>query len=399
MKNKYPRVLIISEFYFGENTGGSILLKNLFKNYPREKIFIIHEDINVNQDFLLNSFCLKSKKKFIEFIKKIIPAKLLQPLFKIIVFFSLSKNKEINIELLRRLYEFNPELIYTILGNYNLMCFIKDIKLKLDIPIVTHIMDNMLANFKNSNGKDYRIFKYFIDNSEARIAINSKMAEVFKKKFKCNFSVIHNGVDKNKIQKVNVIKATKIITYVGSVFKNAQLNSLIEISKAVEKLSTENQRIKLFFYFPENLKNLYKSYFPINNNIIIKTHNLSDKEYFRVISKSDLLILASNFDEKSIDYYKYSWPAKMGTYLMSKVPIFIYGPRNVFFVENAIENSWAHVEFSNSFVNLKKSLMNILYDNNLRKKILRNALIMSKDFKIENIRKEFNVLLSKSVKK
>ena len=48
MKNNYPRILIISEFFFGENTGGSILLKNLFKNYPREKIFIIHEDSTVS---------------------------------------------------------------------------------------------------------------------------------------------------------------------------------------------------------------------------------------------------------------------------------------------------------------------------------------------------------------
>ena len=399
MKNKFPRVLIISEFYFGENTGGGILLKNLFKNYPREKVFIIHEDININQDFLFNSFCIKSKNRLTQFVKKIVPAKLLHPLFKIMFFFSLSKSKEINVELQRRLYEFKPELIYTILGNYNLMCLIKDIKLKLDIPIVTHIMDNMLANFKNSNSKEYRIFKYFIDNSSSRIAINSKMAEVFKKKFKYNFGVIHNGVDKKKIQKVSVIKATKVITYVGSVFKNAQLDSLIGISKAVEKLNTENKKIKLFFYFPENLKNLYKSYFPINNNIIIKTHNLSDKEYFSVISKSDLLILASNFDEKSIEYYKYSWPAKMGTYLMSKVPIFIYGPKNVYFVNNAIKNSWAHVESLSSLVHLKESLINILYDNNLRKKILRNALIMSKDFEIKKIRKEFTSLLNQSVKK
>ena len=40
MKNKYPRILIISEFFFNENTGGYILLKNLFENYPKDKIFI-----------------------------------------------------------------------------------------------------------------------------------------------------------------------------------------------------------------------------------------------------------------------------------------------------------------------------------------------------------------------
>ena len=52
MKNKFPRILIISEFYFGENTGGGVLLKNLFENYPKDKIFIIHEDVNANTNVL-----------------------------------------------------------------------------------------------------------------------------------------------------------------------------------------------------------------------------------------------------------------------------------------------------------------------------------------------------------
>ena len=43
------------------------------------------------------------------------------------------------------------------------------------------------------------------------------------------------------------------------------------------------------------------------------------KKYFSKISKSNLLLLASNFDNYSIEYYKYSWPAKLGSYLMSKV--------------------------------------------------------------------------------
>ena len=89
--------------------------------------------------------------------------------------------------------------------------------------------------------------------------------------------------------------------------------------------------------------NLDQRYFIGHSDI----YEYQKQQYFKKISESDLLILASNFDKPSIEYYKYSWPAKMGSYLMSKVPIFIFGPPNVFFVNDAIKRSWAYVESSN----------------------------------------------------
>ena len=91
------------------------------------------------------------------------------------------------------------------------------------------------------------------------------------------------------------------------------------------------------------------------------------KSISRKISESNLLLLASNFDNYSIDYYKYSWPAKMGSYLMSNVPIFIYGPNKIFFINDARKKKWAYVEDKKSSINLEKSIKNILYDSNLRK--------------------------------
>ena len=47
----------------------------------------------------------------------------------------------------------------------------------------------------------------------------------------------------------------------------------------------------------------------------------------------------------------------MGSYLMSKVPIFIYGPDKIFFINDA--KKWAYVEDKKSSMNLKKSLKEI----------------------------------------
>ena len=129
-----------------------------------------------------------------------------------------------------------------------------------------------------------------------------------------------------------------------------------------------------------------------------EANNLNDEEYFRVISESDLLILASNFDDQSVEYYKYSWPAKMGTYLMSKVPIFISGPKKIYFVDNAIKKFWAFVDSSDSINSLETSIEKILNDLDLRKKVVDNAIIMSKDFEMEKIKQKFIDLIIKTAK-
>ena len=397
MKKKFPKVLIISEFYFNENSGGGVLLKNLFEKYPKDKLFILHEDVNANTNATLNSYLLKKPSKIGGFLKKF-----LHPLFIVLLielknFYKIKKKKKININLLTELNQFRPEIIYTIFGNYNLMYLIKQLKMELKIPLITHVMDNVLATY-NKKKKNYELFKYLIDSSKMRIAINTKMSDEYRKIFGYKFEVLHNGVDRNKVRKVKLKNKTKIITYIGSVFKNAQLNSLIEISNVLKKLMEENLDIQCFFYLPESQKRIYESYFAKHQNIFIKEHNLDEKEYFRKISESNLLLLASNFDNYSIEYYKYSWPAKMGSYLMSKVPIFIYGPDKIFFINDAKKKKWAYVEDKKSSMNLKKSLKEILYNSNLRKQTLEYAMKKSKNFELQKIQKKIEYILRRAYK-
>ena len=391
MKKKIPRVLIISEFYFNENTGGGVLLKNLYEKYPKDKIFILHEDINANINTSLNSYLLKKPSKIGNFLKKFLHPFFITLLIEFKKFCTINK-KKVNMNLLTKLKQFRPDIIYTIFGNYNLMYLIKQLKMELKIPLITHVMDNVLATYTNKT-KDYELFKYLIDASKIRIAINTKMSDEYRKIFGYKFEVLHNGVDRKKVRKVNLKNKTKIITYIGSVFKNAQLNSLIEITNVLKNLMEENLDIQCFFYLPESQKRIYESYFAKHQNIFIKEHNLDEKEYFRKISESNLLLLASNFDNYSIEYYKYSWPAKMGSYLMSKVPIFIYGPDKIFFINDAKKKKWAYVEDKKSSMNLKKSLKEILYNSNLRKQTLEYAMKKSKNFELQKIQKKFEYIL------
>ena len=235
MKSNYPKVLIISEFYFNENSGGGILLKNLFENYPKDKIFILHEDVNVKTSSRIKSHLLKKPNKISYFLKKILDPLIVQKLIDLNNLITIKKRKKVSDDLVTKLSNFKPDVIYTILGSYGLMCMIKDLQKILKVPLVTHVMDNVLDVY-TKHRKEYKIFNYLIHNSVKRIAINSKMADEYQKIFKYNFSILHNGINKNKIQKVNIKKKTKIITYIGSVFKNAQLDSLVEITQVIEQL-------------------------------------------------------------------------------------------------------------------------------------------------------------------
>lgn len=397
MKSNYPKVLIISEFYFNENSGGGILLKNLFENYPKDKIFILHEDVNVKTSSRIKSHLLKKPNKINYFLKKILDPLIVQKLIDLKNLITIKKRKKVSDDLVTKLSNFKPDVIYTILGSYGLMCMIKDLQKILKVPLVTHVMDNVLEVY-TKHRKEYKIFNYLIHNSVKRIAINSKMAEDYQKIFKYNFSILHNGIDRKKIQKTTKKKKAKVITYIGSVFKNAQLDSLVEIAEVIKGLIKKKINVKGIFFFPENQKRIYESYFPRSKNFVIKNHNLSEKDYFKIISESDLLLLASNFDHKSINYYKLSWPAKMATYLMSKIPIFIYGPKQIYFISDAKSKNWAYVEEKKSKKILEDSLIKILYDLNLRKQVLKNAMKKSKEFDLSRMQKKlFDIF--KSVKK
>ena len=399
---KYPKVLIISEFSFNSNSGTGLLFKNLFDGYPKNRIGLIHEDITFHDAHLGLSICLKNKNKLVNTFIKLIPHKIKQ-FFKSIVFslrkiikktpYSRTSNNH-----KEYIKNFNPDLIYTILGNTVLMHYIKDIHEYFNLPAVIHIMDNWSGQINKEEIEKKSLLEYFINSAATRIAINDKMAKVYKIKFKKKFEVIHNCLDRKKVKQICNSNQTKIIRYIGSVFENAQLDSLIRISKSVTILSNQKKKILFEIYLPEHQLISFRSFFPNHCSIKLKLNKFDDNQYFNLISRTNLLVLASNFDDKSITYYKYSWPAKMPSYLMSKVPIFILGPTDVFFISEAKKKKWGYVCKDNGIKNIQKSLMKILFDDKLKKELIKNAIHESQKFELNLMKKKFHKILTQSKK-
>ena len=399
---KYPKILIISEFSFNSNSGTGLLFRNLFDGYPKERIGLIHEDITFHDSSLGLSICLKNKIRFFNFLINLLPNKIKHFLKDIIFVFkktiTKTKNSETTFCNKDSIKKFNPDVIYTILGNRELMQYIKDVHKYFSFPLIMHIMDNWIGQIDKEEIEKKNLLEYFINYAEIRIAINDKMAKVYKKKFKKKFNVIHNCLNRTKVKPLNNSNKIKIIRYIGSVFENAQLDSLIRISESITYLNDQKKKILFEIYLPDHQLKKYKSRFPNHRNIKLKLNKFDDDEYFNLISNTNLLILASNFDDKSIDYYKYSWPAKLPSYLMSNVPIFILGPTDIFFISEAKKKKWGLVCEDNEIKNIQKSLLEILYNNKIKNVLVKNAINESQKFEHSLMKKKFHKILFQSNK-
>ena len=399
---RFPKVLIISEFSFNSNSGGGLLFKNLFDGYPKNKIGIIHEDTMFEGKNFGLSICLKSRNKLFNIVVKFIPNKL-KNFLKSISFFI--KKIQINDPVYNNfphkesIKEFSPDIIYTIFGGKELMYYIKNVHQCFGYSLIIHFMDNWVSDNLLNEKENKKLLKYFIKAASTRIAINQQMAEAYLIKFNKQFKVIHNCLDRKKIKKINNLNKKKTVTYIGSVYKNAQLDSLVKISHAVIALHRQNIDIKFEIYLPERQLKEFKLKFPKHFCINLKSNKFTDNEYFSLLSKSNLLILASNFDTNSISYYKYSWPAKMPSYLMSGIPIFILGPAEVFFISEAKKKNWAYVCNDDDESNIKESIYKILFDNNIKKIVVKSAIKESKKFELDKMKKSFlNILCENCIK-
>ena len=81
---------------------------------------------------------------------------------------------------------------------------------------------------------------------------------------------------------------------------------------------------------------------------------------------------------------------------MSGIPIFIFGPNDIFFISEAKKKKWALVCSDNEQLALENSIKKILFDKKFKNNTVKYALKESKNFELELIKKEFLKLLIKT---
>jgi glycosyltransferase involved in cell wall biosynthesis len=436
-ENIYPKVLIIGNT-FDDKTGTGITLANLFKGWPSDKLAIAVEGINyediLGTDFCNNYYKLGNKEyqylfpinllfKFpksgkidlnqIYLQKENIPSnrgKLHSTIYEfyshyILPFLIFSGLNDIKIkektsaDFIQWINDFNPDIIYTLLGSLSSIRFMMELKNKVNYPIAIHIMDDWVQRKRLFNGYWLNIlqkeFTELLSKTSVNMSICESMSQEYFKRYNYNFLPFHNPINasnwKDKMKRSWHIDGTIKILYVGKINEDNKI-SLMDMCKAVDELRKEKFPVEFEIFATKNTKFIID----VSNIQGVKIMpSVTHKEIPSLITKSDLLFLPLDFTKVSIQYAKYSMPTKATEYMISGVPTIIYCHSSLALNKYASSKKWGYVISENNVEELVKGIKILCENEDLRKEIgLRAQSLALSEHEDNIVRERFRKALS-----
>jgi glycosyltransferase involved in cell wall biosynthesis len=434
--NHFPNVLFITPVAFNRVTGGGITFSALFRGWPQDNLATIHNDpeptldevcaryyvlgdAELNFSFPFNHLRKASqaggavsisagedvaqkssvKSRLVSFAKKF---------FLRIVGDSLPQKAVLTPELDQWISAYKPDVIYTILGSNGLMDLIEQVRVKYDLPVVTHIMDDWVSASHETGifapfarKTMHKWVNHFMAVSKTRLSISPMMSKAYEKRYGHEFEAFQNTIDTQKWlplaqDKVQVAECIDVL-YVGSIFHNAQLQSLINICRAIGELADAGKDISLTISSPSGHTDKYRSQLATHPAIKIEDTIRDDDIFFNRIASADVLLLPVNFDEESVRFIRYSMPTKVPAYLTVGTPILLYAPAGIAQVEYAREDGWGLVVDEQDPEKLKQGLLRLCEDTKLRAGLSETAKnIAQRNHDAKTVRRRFQQVLTEA---
>ncbi len=405
-KSNFPRVLFISSHAFNHVSGGGITFSNLFRGWASDCLATVHNDLEpVSIDVCSRYYKLSPIEIDLSFPFNQLPrgkreathgqnddsppmpgtprASIVRQLALAVLGDRLPERAVLTPALESWIAEFKPELIYTILGTGGLMDLIEAVRIRFNLPLTVHVMDDWM----NTSGKGLlgrremrrmkRQAEQFFEVAALRLGISPAMCDAYENRYGVPFQAFQNTVDVSKWSSLarpyNAAGNPADILYVGSIFPTAQLSSLIDACHAVAQLNEEGTAATLTIASPAAQASRYHSRLAIHPNIRIVDTIIDDQTFFERIGVADMLLLPVNFDDETRTYIRYSMPTKVPAYLVSGTPILAYGPSGVAQIDYARQNDWALVVDQPGTEGIKNGMRELLEDAPLRQRLRTNA--------------------------
>lgn len=268
--------------------------------------------------------------------------------------------------------DFNPEVAYIrTVDSVLFMQAAQTIVTSIKVPYAVHIMDDWLNWLAKTKDDSFAILaeisKELVENASFRWAICEKMALYYAKQYSKHFEVLANGVD--IVEFSAGVKSTEtnnplIVRYTGGISRRVNFDSIVEIAQVISDLRKE-LNVELHIHAVDWCKRDVKK--QLENVDGIRIFGLvSESEYYETLRRSDVLIIAYNFDEKSKAYSHLSFANKTPELLASGVPVLAYGPCDMATIEYLSKNDCACVVNQHDLAALKKSFFSTLTDFDLR---------------------------------
>lgn len=436
MTKHYPKVLIIGHV-FHNRSGSGITLTNLFKEWPCENLAVaVNTDLekdSINIKLCKNYYFLGNKE-----IKVLFPFNLIYKIGESneINFFDQSYELKDNDKLTQRRYlflksltktllkdtglnsirfsyslsdkfeawirHFNPDIIYSAVGDLDLIFLLLKIKNKLNFKIAIHIWDDWPHTlFKKTYFPKlwskifYKSFSKLVRVSDIRLSISEYMAADYSKKYYYEFIPFHNPVNFDEWLDTSNEKHDqncKKVFYFGKI-NDDTIKSLKLMAAVVEEINLHD-KINIYFHILSRERDKYKKQFNIYKNVIFD----EPVEYSFIpstIKNADVLFLPLDFSSQSIEYTRLSIPTKLTEYMISGIPALVLAHPSIALNKFTKKNEWALLVESFDKNELKDWLLILLYDQKLRNKLTSIAQnVVRTEFNGTQIRENFRKILT-----
>ncbi len=209
----------------------------------------------------------------------------------------------------------------------------------LGVPLCTHLMDDWpaRAGARGPFGNDrlMRRLPRLLEGSAVRLSICEAMSSAFEARYGLRFQAIANGVEPADWQALDGERATRragteplLIRYVGGLADDMGLRSLMDVAVVVDQLHGE-LGVRLEIHTTRTWKSKADAVFGRSRGVSVHEAGISEEGYRRLLIGCHLLLIAYNFDARSITYVRYSMANKMPECLASGVPVMAYGPMDI----------------------------------------------------------------------
>ena len=295
---------------------------------------------------------------------------------------SIPERARLTTSLERWIAEFQPDLLFTILGSNGMMSLIEQIRARFDLPLVVHIMDDwpgaghrsgLFAPIERSRME--RWVKHFFSIAESCLGISPAMCEAYAGRYGRSFAPFQYALDIERwsaVAKCNLSPApVPEFLYVGSIFRNAQFESLLDCARAIVALNNDGFPARLRIVTSADNCARYRHLLQLHPNISVEISTSDDDAFFQSLANADALLLPVNFDKSTVEFIRYSMPTKVPAYLNSRTPVLVYGPAQTAQGRYAIDAGWALVVSEHSHSALKAGLKRIVQDFEPQTKTVR----------------------------
>lgn len=405
----FPRVLFVTPHAFNRVTGGGVTFGNLFRGWPKDSLACVHSDEVPTSDDVCELYYRLTEAELdisgpLSFARNMLrrgrPASKSMPvdgssnempgasdggrnsslrrqLQRTLIGSLPPERARLTPALTEWIADFRPDLLFTLLGSNGMMELVEKIRNRFDLPVIPHIMDDWpSAAYRDGLVGPWQRWRmqhwlgHFFAVAEVRLGIGSAMCDAFGKRYGRPFIPFQNTVDVSRWSAVarkdlTVGKPARLL-YVGSIFENAQLESLVDCAVAVRDLNRSGTPVNLSIMTPDFMVDAYRERLEIDASITIDSSRLGDGDFFAHLAAADVLLLPVNFDTESIRFIRYSMPTKVPAYLVSGTPILVYGPPEVAQVAYAIDREWGHVVSRRGLSPLRIGIQQLLEDSELR---------------------------------